>query len=126
MSFDLPVLAGTVSTVVFASSMLPMVLKAARTKDLTSYSLGNLVLANVGNGFHSVYVFSLPAGPIWALHSFYVVTSLLMLGWYLRYTPPASREAPDRQPEVVAPNGSIPVRVLPRPELEISGARPRR
>src|SRR5699024_5458080 len=56
----LPVLAGTLSTVLFASSTLPMVIKAARTKDLSSYSLGNLVLANVGNAVHSVYVFSLP------------------------------------------------------------------
>jgi uncharacterized protein with PQ loop repeat len=102
MSIDLPVLAGAVSTVVFASSMLPMVLKAARTKDLASYSLGNLVLANLGNGIHTVYVFSLPPGPIWALHSFYVVISLLMLGWYLRYRTPASRGARHRQTETVS------------------------
>ena len=38
--------------------------KAARTKDLASYSIGNIVLANAGNLVHSVYVFSLPAGPL--------------------------------------------------------------
>jgi hypothetical protein len=59
--------------------------KAHRTRDLASYSLGNLLLANVGNAVHSVYVFSLPVGPIWALHSFYLTTSGLMLIWWLRY-----------------------------------------
>ncbi|MEV6412249.1 hypothetical protein [Kribbella sp. NPDC051718] len=78
-------LAGTVSTLLFASSTLPMVLKAARTKDLSSYSLANLVLANIGNAVHCIYVVHLPVGPIWALHGFYVVTTGLMLLWCLRY-----------------------------------------
>lgn len=78
-------LAGTVSTVLFASSALPMVLKAIRTRDLASYSLANLVLANVGNAVHCIYVVHLPVGPIWALHGFYVVTTALMLLWCLRY-----------------------------------------
>ncbi|HEX5086706.1 MAG TPA: hypothetical protein VFV89_02790 [Nocardioides sp.] len=82
---SLPVLAGVASTVIFASSTLPMLVKAGRTRDLGSYSLGNLALANAGNVVHSLYVFSLPAGPLWVLHSFYLVTSGLMLGWYLRY-----------------------------------------
>jgi hypothetical protein len=82
---SMAILAGTVSTVLFAASVLPMLIKAVRTKDLTSYSRGNLVLANVGNAVHSVYVAQLPAGPIWALHSFYVVTSGLMLIWHLHY-----------------------------------------
>jgi hypothetical protein len=85
MDVGLPVLAGTVSTVIFASSMLPMLAKAVRTKNLGSYSLGNIVLSNVGNAVHSVYVFHLPAGPIWALHMFYLVATALMLVWYLRY-----------------------------------------
>lgn len=38
--------------------------KAARTHDLSSYSLGNIAMANGGNAVHSVYVFSLPTGPI--------------------------------------------------------------
>jgi hypothetical protein len=38
-----------------------------------------------------VYVVSLPAGPIWALHSFYLTTTALMLVWYLRYAAPAGR-----------------------------------
>jgi uncharacterized protein with PQ loop repeat len=82
---NLPVLAGTLSTVLFALGMLPMLVKAARTRDLASYSLGNLVLSNVANAVHSVYVFNLPAGPIWALHLAYVLASALMLAWWLRY-----------------------------------------
>src|SRR5215203_3961235 len=83
--------AGSVSTVLFAVSTLPMLIKAARTKELDSYSRGNLVLANVGNAVHSIYVLQLPAGPIWALHSFYVVTSGLMLIWHFRYASRAPR-----------------------------------
>lgn len=60
--------------------------KAVRTKDLSSYSRGHLVLANVGNLFYSVYVFHLPPGPIWALHAFYLASSALMLLWSLRYS----------------------------------------
>jgi uncharacterized protein with PQ loop repeat len=82
---SLAVLAGSMSTVLFAVSTLPMLIKAARTKELDSYSRGNLVLANAGNAVHSIYVFQLPLGPIWALHSFYIVASGLMLFWHLRY-----------------------------------------
>lgn len=82
---NLPVVAGTISTILFAASMLPMLLKAARTKDLASYSVGNIVITNVANAVHSLYVFDLPAGPVWLLHSFYVVASALMLVWCLRY-----------------------------------------
>ncbi len=85
MDVGFPVLAGTMSTLIFASSLLPMLVKAARSKDLSSYSLGNIALSNVGNVIHSVYVFHLPPGPIWALHTFYLVATALMLVWYLRY-----------------------------------------
>lgn len=85
MDINLPVIAGAISTSIFALSTLPMLLKAFRTKDLSSYSLGNILLSNVGNVIHSVYVFNLPQGPIWLLHSFYLVTMALMLAWYLRY-----------------------------------------
>lgn len=83
---SLPTLAGIASTVIFAASTLPMLVKAYRSRDLRSYSLGNIVLANVGNSVHSIYVYSLPPGPVWLLHSFYLVSTALMLGWYLRYT----------------------------------------
>ena len=85
MDIDLPVIAGMISTTIFALSTLPMLLKAFKTRDLRSYSLGNILLANAGNLIHSVYVFHLPDGPIWALHSFYLLTTALMLIWYLRY-----------------------------------------
>jgi len=94
---SLPILAGVVSTIVFASSTLPMVIKAATTRDLGSYSLGNLALVNVGNVVHSFYVFHLPLGPIWVLHGFHVTTSLLMLVWYLRFAgaaPTTKRRTP--------------------------------
>ena len=87
MSATLPVLAGITSTVVFAFSTVPMLVKAGRTKDMSSYSLGNIVLVNVGNVVHSVYVFHLPVGPIWALHVFYLVSSAVQLTWYLRCLP---------------------------------------
>jgi len=73
------------STILFASSALPMVIKAIRTRDLASYSPVNLVLANVGNAVQCIYVVHLPPGPIWILHGFYVVTSALMLLWWLRF-----------------------------------------
>lgn len=86
MDVGLPVIAGTVSTTIFVGSYLPMLVKAARTKDLRSYSLAQIVLANVGNVIHSIYVLHLPAGPVWMLHGFYLVSTALMLVWYLRYS----------------------------------------
>lgn len=87
MTFDdLPLVAGSASTFIFVTSYLPMLLKAGRKKDLSSYSPTQLVLTNLGNVLYSAYVFNLPVGPIWAMHAFYVVTSALMLVWYIRYT----------------------------------------
>ena len=95
MDLSLPIIAGTISTIIFALSALPMLLKAFQTKDLSSYSRSNILLTNVGNVVHSVYVFHLPAGPIWALHSFYLITTGLMLVWYEHYRrlPRSGREA---------------------------------
>ena len=83
---DLTVLAGVTSTVLFVVSYLPMLHRAIRTHDLASYSRSSLVLANVGNVIQAVYVYSLPAGPIWYLHGFYLAASALMLGLHLRHT----------------------------------------
>ncbi len=85
MDINLPIIAGSISTIIFALSTFPMLGKAFLTKDLGSYSLGNILLANIGNIIHSIYVFSLPPGPIWLLHTFYLVTTAMMLVWYLRY-----------------------------------------
>jgi uncharacterized protein with PQ loop repeat len=82
---NIPVLAGTISTGLFMASVLPMLIKAWRTKNLESYSLGNLVTSNVANLVHSVYIVSLPIGPVWALHGFYLGATALMLFWALRY-----------------------------------------
>jgi len=101
---DLPVAAGVVSTVIFVVSMVPMLVKAARTKELQSYSLGNMLLSNAGNLVHSVYVFSLPPGPIWAMHSFYLVTTATMLVWYLRYTRTSRSEGSVRAQEADGPD----------------------
>lgn len=85
METSLPGLAGTVSTSLFMLGALPMLHKAFRTKNMASYSLGYLVLMNTGNILHAIYVFSLPFGPIWALHTFWLVATALMLAWYLLY-----------------------------------------
>jgi len=81
----LALLAGLASTALFVGSYLPMLYRALRTRDLGSYSRPSLVLANVGNVVQSVYVFSLPAGPIWFLHTFYLGASALMLGLHIRH-----------------------------------------
>jgi uncharacterized protein with PQ loop repeat len=98
---NLPILAGMISTLLFAASNLPMLVKAARTKNLSSYSVGSMAMINVANAVHSVYVFSLPVGPIWVLHSFYLVASALMLVLCLRYRgpvrPPTATQLNTRQ-----------------------------
>jgi uncharacterized protein with PQ loop repeat len=91
-------LAGSVSTCLFMISVLPMLIKAWRTHDLASCSLSNLAISNLANLIHSVYVFSLPVGPIWLLHAFYLAATALMLIWRLRYgrlplSPQAPRES---------------------------------
>jgi hypothetical protein len=78
-------LAGMISTSIFTLSHIPMLIRAYRTKDLRSYSAANLVLANLGNAFHWLYIANLPFGPIWFLHSFYTLVAGTMLIWYLRY-----------------------------------------
>lgn len=85
---SLALAAGTVSSVIFAASNLPMLVKARRTRDLSSYSLAYLVLNNAGNLLYCLYVYDLPPGPIWAMQSFYLLTMGLLLRWYLRFSPP--------------------------------------
>jgi hypothetical protein len=85
MAASAPMLAGMTSTVLFVVSYLPMLVRAYRTRDLHSYSLGNLVIATLGNVVYAVYVVSLPMGPIWFLHGFYTASTALMLVWYCCY-----------------------------------------
>ncbi|WP_205835179.1 hypothetical protein [Microbacterium salsuginis] len=79
---DLPMVAGAASTVLFAAANLPMVVKAVRTRDLRSYSGTALVVGNMGNVVYTFYVLSLPWGPIWVLHGFYLVSMGVMLGLF--------------------------------------------
>ena len=104
MDASIPLLAGSASTVIFALSTLPMLIKAGRTKDLGSYSLGNIVLANVGNAIYSIYVFSLPPGPVWVLHTFYLTSTALMLMWYVRYAN-RRRRGDERHPSIAPAGG---------------------
>jgi len=91
MSSNVPVIAGTISTGIFAVSTMPMVLKAARTRDLSSYSGGNLLLSNLGNILYAIYVFSMPMGPAWALYGFNLTVSATMLVYWLQYRTPRPR-----------------------------------
>jgi uncharacterized protein with PQ loop repeat len=79
-------IAGTFSTFLFISSNIPMLWKAHQTKDLHSYSPLNIILANIGNAIYWVYVLSLPPGPIWLLHLFYTLTSIIMLALLIRHS----------------------------------------
>jgi uncharacterized protein with PQ loop repeat len=83
---NLPLLAGTISSAMFVLGTLPMIYKAFVTKNLQSYSMTNLLFNNLGNLIHAIYVYSLPPGPIWLLHTFNLVSTALMLFWYVRYT----------------------------------------
>jgi uncharacterized protein with PQ loop repeat len=85
MDINLPMIAGFISTTLFALGTLPMLTKAFRTKNLASYSLGNILMSNVGNLIYSIYVFNLPLGPIWFLHGYNLLSTGLMLVWYLKY-----------------------------------------
>jgi len=80
-------IAGSLAGLIFAAASWNMLVKAWRTKDLRSYSIGQIVLNNVGNLFYWLYVASLPFGPIWFMHAFFTLASLLMLVWYFIYQP---------------------------------------
>jgi uncharacterized protein with PQ loop repeat len=92
-------MAGSVAGLIFAAASWNMLVKAWRTKDLSSYSLGQLVLNNVGNLFYWFYVISLPFGPIYFMHAFFTLASLIMLVWYFVY-----RKAPNSRKPVTGEN----------------------
>jgi hypothetical protein len=107
--------AGVVSTLMFLGSNLPMVVQAVRSRDVSSYSRGYLVMTNLGNAMYTVYVLSLPAGPIWLLHLVYTVVSAFMLVvhvWWAPaataalWSPGAALDAPGGQPRRVPVEGS--------------------
>jgi len=82
---NIQLLAGTVSSVIFALASVNMLLKVWRTKDMRSYSLGQIVMNNIGNLIYWLYICGLPFGPVWLLHGFFTITSLLMLAGYFMY-----------------------------------------
>ena len=104
---DIPLIAGTVSTVVFAVSNLPMLRKALRTGDVSSYSLASIAMINVANVVYSLYVFSLPLGPIWALHTFYLVSCAIMLVLCLVQRRAAGRREASRSVSVISVSESL-------------------
>lgn len=82
---SLQIIAGSISSFLFISGNIPMLVKAFRSRNLRSYSLSNIALMNAGNLAYWVYVSNMPFGPIWVLHGFYTVAEVLMLVWYLRF-----------------------------------------
>lgn len=87
--------AGSVAGLIFAAGSVDMVVKAWRTKDLRSYSFGQILLNNIGNLFYWLYVLSLPFGPIYFMHGFFTLVSLLMLIGYFAYRPAPAAKAVD-------------------------------
>jgi uncharacterized protein with PQ loop repeat len=84
-STTIQLFSGSVSSLLFMIGTLPMIIKAFRTRNLKSYSLGNITLSNVGNLIYWIYQAGLPFGPAWFLHGFNTLATLLMLFLYLRY-----------------------------------------
>jgi uncharacterized protein with PQ loop repeat len=82
---SLTLIAGAISSTMFVAGTVPMIYKAFATKNLKSYSMTSLLFNNLGNLIHALYVYSMPFGPIWLLHTFNLVATALMLFWYLRY-----------------------------------------
>lgn len=76
---DFPAFAGAVSTVLFAAANMPMLVKAVRTRDVHSYSRPALALTMLGNVVYTPYVLTMPPGPIWVLHTFYVLSTAVIL-----------------------------------------------
>jgi uncharacterized protein with PQ loop repeat len=100
---QIQVIAGASAGLIFAAGSLDMLVKAWRTKDLRSYSLRQMVLNTVGSVFYWLYVISLPFGPIYFMHGFFTLVSLLMLIGYFAYRPAPAEQtsfADHRSPEL--------------------------
>ena len=72
------VIAGTISTSIFMLSQVPMLLKAARTRSLSSYTFTQIMMNTGANLIHWCYISSLPFGPIYFLHGFSTMSTALM------------------------------------------------
>jgi hypothetical protein len=91
-------IAGVASTLMFAGSTLPMVVRAARTRDVSSYSRSHLLMTNAGNAVHTVYIASLPPGPVWLLHFVYSSVSAFMFAAHVRWASDRSERAQGSSP----------------------------
>ena len=86
MTFSqLQLLAGSLSSLIFVSSNFPMLWKVLKTRDVKSYSLGQIILRNLGNLVYWIYVASLPVGPVWYLQGFFTFSGLILLACYLKF-----------------------------------------
>lgn len=80
----LALIAGSAGSALSMVTMIQVIWKAIRTQDPHPYRRFSLAPSVVGNEIYSVYVFALPAGPMWVLHlSNYAV--IIMLNLYIRY-----------------------------------------
>ncbi len=79
------VFAGYISSTLFIGSTFPMLTKALRTRDMRSYSRASLAISALGNAVHWLYVASLPLGPIYLLHGFTTIATVVMLVYAVRY-----------------------------------------
>lgn len=78
-------IAGTISTAMFAMGNVPMLVKAVRTRSLSSYSHAQLLTNGSASLIHWVYISGLPFGPIWFLHGFYTIATGIMVILFLHY-----------------------------------------
>jgi uncharacterized protein with PQ loop repeat len=86
MTFDrLQLLAGSLASLMFVSSNFPMLWKVMKTRDMKSYSLGQIILRNLGNLVYWIYVASLPVGPVWLLQGFFTLSGMILLVCYLGF-----------------------------------------
>lgn len=86
MGATLPILAGMVSRPFSPGACCPCFSRRPARANCPRTASETSPSPTFGNAVHTVYVFHLPPGPIWFLHSFYVVSSALML--YCALSPP--------------------------------------
>ncbi|MCB0173046.1 MAG: hypothetical protein KDJ97_21140 [Anaerolineae bacterium] len=85
MELQYTIIAGIISSLIFAGSNIPMLWKVYRTHDVRSYSWLNVLMINIGNLIYWLYVSTMPFGPIWVLHTFYTVSSGVLLTLFVRF-----------------------------------------
>lgn len=88
----LRLLAGSLSSLIIVSSNFPMLWKVMKTRDVKSYSLGQIILRNLGNLFYWIYVVSLPFGPVWLLQVCFTLSGMILLACYLGFDKRGDRD----------------------------------